>query len=76
VGGAAAFPGLSAAPQRTGTHAGARDGNAEGRATSAPKSAELFTEPGSTPVKVNAGGSETLESCVTCLSVRLRDLHA
>lgn len=41
---------------------------------SAPKSAELFTDLGYETVVVDIGEFEKLEGCVTCLSVRLRDL--
>lgn len=51
----------------------------EGRllmSTSAPKTAALFREMGYTPVLVDISEFEKLEGCVTCLSVRLRDLPA
>jgi dimethylargininase len=45
-------------------------------ATSAPRSAELFADLGYEPVPVDIGEFEKLEGCVTCLSVRVRDLYA
>jgi len=41
-------------------------------ASSAPRSAELFSDLGWMPVPVDIGEFEKLEGCVTCLSVRLR----
>jgi dimethylargininase len=43
-------------------------------AASCPKSAEMFADLGYTPVAVDISEFEKLEGCVTCLSVRLRDL--
>ncbi|GAB2808584.1 hypothetical protein GCM10027073_46620 [Streptomyces chlorus] len=45
-------------------------------AASAPKTADLFTDLGYAPVLVDIGEFEQLEGCVTCLSVRLRNLYA
>jgi dimethylargininase len=44
-------------------------------AASAPKTAELLAGLGYEPVRVEIGEFEKLEGCVTCLSVRLRDLY-
>jgi dimethylargininase len=47
----------------------------EGRllmSASAPRTAELLTRRGYSPVVVEIGEFEKLEGCVTCLSVRLR----
>ncbi|GAA3292646.1 dimethylargininase [Streptomyces cinereospinus] len=45
-------------------------------AAGAPKTAALFTDLGYTPVVVDISEFEKLEGCVTCLSVRLRELYA
>ncbi|MFE9256695.1 dimethylargininase [Streptomyces sp. NPDC006879] len=45
-------------------------------AASAPKSAQLLSSLGYAPVVVDISEFEKLEGCVTCLSVRLRDLPA
>jgi dimethylargininase len=45
-------------------------------AASAPKSAALFGDVGYEPVVVDISEFEKLEGCVTCLSVRLRELYA
>lgn len=45
-------------------------------AASAPRSAELFADLGYQPVGVDISEFEKLEGCVTCLSVRLRELYA
>jgi dimethylargininase len=42
-------------------------------AASAPRTAELLTELGYRPIRVDISEFERLEACVTCLSVRLRD---
>ena len=44
--------------------------------SAAPRSAELFADMGYEPVLVDIGEFEKLEGCVTCLSVRVRDLYA
>lgn len=45
-------------------------------AAGAPRSAELFADLGYQPVVVDISEFEKLEGCVTCLSVRLRELYA
>jgi dimethylargininase len=45
-------------------------------AASAPRTAELYADLGLEPVLVDIGEFEKLEGCVTCLSVRLRELHS
>lgn len=45
-------------------------------AASAPRSAELLGDRGYEPVSVDISEFEKLEGCVTCLSVRLRNLYA
>lgn len=44
-------------------------------AASAPKTAELLADLGHEPVVVDISEFEKLEGCVTCLSVRLRELY-
>ena len=43
-------------------------------AADAPRSAALLADLGYTPVTVDISEFEKMEGCVTCLSVRLRDL--
>jgi len=43
-------------------------------ADNAPRSADLLSDLGYTPVRVDISEFEKLEGCVTCLSVRLRDI--
>ncbi|GAA3486716.1 MULTISPECIES: dimethylargininase [Streptomyces] len=71
----AAFPRFLAVPEEAGAHVVVLDGNSVLTAASAPRSAELFADLGFTPVPVDISEFEKLEGCVTCLSVRLRDLH-
>ncbi|MFF0739887.1 dimethylargininase [Streptomyces sp. NPDC004111] len=71
----AAYPRFLSVPEEAGAHVVVLDGNSVLMAASAPKSAELFSDLGFTPVPVDIGEFEKLEGCVTCLSVRLRDLH-
>ncbi|WP_433544833.1 dimethylargininase [Streptomyces sp. CA-294286] len=71
----AAFPRFLSVPEEAGAHVVVLDGNSVLMAASAPKSAELFAGLGYTPVPVDISEFEKLEGCVTCLSVRLRDLH-
>ncbi|MEU8887804.1 dimethylargininase [Streptomyces sp. NPDC048442] len=70
-----AFPRFLSVPEEAGAHVVVLDGNTVLMAASAPKSAELFADLGFVPVPVDISEFEKLEGCVTCLSVRLRDLH-
>ncbi|MDN3297136.1 N(G),N(G)-dimethylarginine dimethylaminohydrolase [Streptomyces ficellus] len=70
------FPRFLPVPEEQGAHVVLLGGGKLLMAASAPRSAELFTDLGYSPVPVNIGEFEKLEGCVTCLSVRLRDLHA
>ncbi|MFI0982224.1 dimethylargininase [Streptomyces sp. NPDC021093] len=70
-----AFPRFLSVPEEAGAHVVVLDGNTVLMAASAPKSAELFADLGLVPVPVDISEFEKLEGCVTCLSVRLRDLH-
>ena len=73
---AAAFDQFRAVPEEAGSHVVLLGEDRLLMAASAPKSAELFTQLGYTPVVVDISEFEKLEGCVTCLSVRLRDLYA
>ncbi|MEU6524277.1 dimethylargininase [Streptomyces sp. NPDC046924] len=70
------FPRLLPVPEESGAHVVLLGGGRLLMAASAPRSAELFADLGHTPVPVDIGEFEKLEGCVTCLSVRLRDLYA
>ncbi|QYG93503.1 N(G),N(G)-dimethylarginine dimethylaminohydrolase [Iamia sp. SCSIO 61187] len=70
------FPRFLGVPEESGAHVVLLG---EGRllmAADAPRSAELFTDLGYHPVPVDISEYQKLEGCVTCLSVRLRDLPA
>ncbi|WKX69564.1 dimethylargininase [Streptomyces sp. XD-27] len=70
-----AFPRFLAVPEESGAHVVLLDGGRLLMAASAPRSARMFTDLGYTPVLVDISEFEKLEGCVTCLSVRLRDLY-
>jgi dimethylargininase len=70
------FPRFLPVPEASGAHVVLLGGNALLMASSAPRTAELFADLGYAPVPVDIGEFEKLEGCVTCLSVRLRELHA
>ncbi|MFJ4466279.1 dimethylargininase [Streptomyces sp. NPDC089424] len=63
-------------PEPSGSHVVLLGGDKLLMAASAPKTAELFTDLGYTPVVVDISEFEKLEGSVTCLSVRLRELYA
>ncbi|MFJ5780078.1 dimethylargininase [Streptomyces sp. NPDC093094] len=63
-------------PEESGAHVVLLGGNRLLMAASAPRTAELFASLGHEPVVVDISEFEKLEGCVTCLSVRLRDLYA
>ncbi|UGY90572.1 dimethylargininase [Streptomyces gobiensis] len=69
------FPRFLPVPEETGSHVVLLGGGRLLMAASAPESAELFTALGYTPVPVDISEFEKLEGCVTCLSVRLRELY-
>lgn len=71
----AVFPRFLAVPEEAGAHVVLLGGGKLLMAASAPRSAELFADLGYEPVVVDIGEFEKLEGCVTCLSVRLRDLY-
>ncbi|MDI3385394.1 N(G),N(G)-dimethylarginine dimethylaminohydrolase [Streptomyces sp. B-S-A8] len=62
-------------PEESGAHVVLLGGDRLLMAASAPKSAELLADLGYAPVLVDISEFEKLEGCVTCLSVRLRNLH-
>jgi len=69
------FPHFLPVPEEAGAHVVLLGGGRLLMASSAPKTAELFSELGYEPVPVDIGEFEKMEGCVTCLSVRLRDLY-
>ncbi|MET4924471.1 N(G),N(G)-dimethylarginine dimethylaminohydrolase [Streptomyces sp. PSRA5] len=69
------FPRFLAVPEEAGSHVVLLGGEKLLMAASAPRSAELFAGLGLEPVPVDISEFEKLEGCVTCLSVRLRDLR-
>lgn len=68
------FPRFMPVPEEPGAHVVLLGGDRLLMAADAPRSAELFGRLGWEPVCVDIGEFEKLEGCVTCLSVRLRDL--
>ncbi|UUN30381.1 dimethylargininase [Streptomyces sp. FIT100] len=70
------FPRFLPVPEEPGAHVVLLGGGKLLMAASAPKTAELFADLGYDPVQVDISEFEKLEGCVTCLSVRLRDLQA
>jgi dimethylargininase len=69
------FPRFLPVPEEAGAHIVLLGGGKLLMAAGAPKSAELFADLGYDPVPVDISEYEKLEGCVTCLSVRLRELH-
>ncbi|MFF5563559.1 dimethylargininase [Streptomyces sp. NPDC012623] len=70
------FPRFLPVPEESGGHVVLLGGGRLLIAASAPRTAGLLTDLGYTPVPVDISEFEKLEGCVTCLSVRLRDLYA
>jgi dimethylargininase len=68
------FPRFLAVPEESGAHVVDLGGNRILMAADCPRSAALFADLGYDPVIVDISEFEKLEGCVTCLSVRLRDL--
>ncbi|MFF0205606.1 dimethylargininase [Streptomyces sp. NPDC005017] len=62
-------------PEESGAHVVLLGGDKLLMAASAPKTAELYRSLGYSPVVVDISEFEKLEGCVTCLSVRLRELY-
>ncbi|OAH12545.1 dimethylargininase [Streptomyces jeddahensis] len=69
------FPRFLPVPEESGAHVVLLGGGKLLMAASAPKTAELFADLGYEPVPVDISEFEKLEGCVTCLSVRLRELY-
>ncbi|MFJ4269088.1 dimethylargininase [Streptomyces coelicoflavus] len=69
------FPRFLPVPEESGAHVVLLGGGRLLMAASAPKTAELLADLGHEPVLVDIGEFEKLEGCVTCLSVRLRELY-
>ncbi|MFB6671324.1 dimethylargininase [Streptomyces sp. NPDC056390] len=70
------FPRFLPVPEEAGAHVVLLGGGKLLMAASAPRTAELYSDLGLEPVLVDIGEFEKLEGCVTCLSVRLRELHS
>jgi len=68
------FPHFVAVPEESGAHVVKLGGDRLLMAADCPASAELLADLGYTPVCVDISEFEKLEGCVTCLSVRLREL--
>lgn len=70
------FPSFLHVPEESGAHVVLLGGDKLLMAASAPKTAALYEDLGYEPVVVDISEFEKLEGCVTCLSVRLRELYA
>ncbi|MFE0452730.1 dimethylargininase [Streptomyces sp. NPDC058914] len=70
------FPRFLSVPEEAGAHVVLLGGPKLLMASSAPRTADLLTDLGYEPVVVDIGEFEKLEGCVTCLSVRLRELYS
>ncbi|MFH0515926.1 dimethylargininase [Streptomyces sp. M41] len=70
------FPRFLPVPEESGAHVVLLGGDKLLMAASAPKTAELLADLGQEPVVVDISEFEKLEGCVTCLSVRMRELYA
>ncbi|MGV9573916.1 dimethylargininase [Streptomyces nigra] len=70
------FPRFLPVPEESGSHVVLLGGDRLLIAASAPKTAEMLADLGHEPVVVDISEFEKLEGCVTCLSVRMRDLYA
>ena len=71
---AAVFPRFVPVPEEPGSHVVLLGGDRLLMSSAAPRTAELLAGLGYAPVLVDIGEYEKLEGCVTCLSVRLRDI--
>ncbi|WP_128380470.1 dimethylargininase [Streptomyces cavernae] len=69
------FPRFLNVPEESGAHVVLLGGGKLLMAASAPKTAEFLADLGHEPVLVDISEFEKLEGCVTCLSVRLRELY-
>ncbi|WP_369173968.1 dimethylargininase [Streptomyces sp. R28] len=70
------FPRFLPVPEESGAHVVLLGGDKLLMAASAPKTAELLADLGHEPVQIDISEFEKLEGCVTCLSVRMRELYA
>jgi dimethylargininase len=70
------FPRFLPVPEESGAHVVLLGGGKLLMAASAPKTADLLADLGHEPVVVDISEFEKLEGCVTCLSVRMRELYA
>ena len=68
------FPRFMDVPEPSGAHVVLLGDNKLLMSSDCPRTAEMFTELGYEPVIVNIDEFIKLEGCVTCLSVRLRDM--
>jgi dimethylargininase len=68
------FPHFRAVPEESGSHVVLLGEDRLLIAADCPASADLYAALGYTPVSVDISEFQKLEGCVTCLSVRLRDL--
>jgi dimethylargininase len=68
------FPRFLPVPEESGAHVVLLGDGKLLMAADCPRSADLFTSLGYTPVAVDISEFQKLEGCVTCLSVRLREL--
>jgi dimethylargininase len=69
------FPHFVPVPEESGAHVVLLGGGRLLMAADCPRTADLFTNLGYTPVPVDISEFQKLEGCVTCLSVRLRDVR-
>ncbi|MFI6764390.1 dimethylargininase [Streptomyces sp. NPDC050355] len=69
------FPRFLPVPEASGAHVVLLGGGRLLMAAGAPRSEALLADLGYQPVVVDIGEFEKLEGCVTCLSVRLRELY-
>ncbi|MFJ8941770.1 dimethylargininase [Streptomyces sp. NPDC102395] len=72
----ALFPRFLSVPEEAGAHVVLLGGPKLLMAASAPRTRELLESLGYEPVVVDISEFEKLEGCVTCLSVRMRELYA
>jgi len=71
---ASVFPNFVAVPEESGAHVVLLGGNQLLMAADCPRTAQMFVDRGYEPVVVDISEFEKLEGCVTCLSVRVRNL--
>ncbi|MET7285284.1 dimethylargininase [Streptomyces sp. NPDC005573] len=70
------FPRFLSVPEESGGHVVLLGGHTLLMSRSAPRTAELLSDLGYEVVTVDISEFEKLEGCVTCLSVRMRELYA